>query len=212
MESELKMLDEKLKELRDQQNYKEMINVLRKHEAMAIEWYTQLSSTSELDPTINGIFLALEQISLSMTSLLRKCSNLLEDSEISISIESEPSTGIPVGDTSSRERDDTFTANILNGLIQNYPSHEVSKEETQELKFWYIISGKNESLEISVPQKEYFGESLTQVMEKIGIGLDEKFSVSPLGYEAILLPQMQNNVSTIVKSYGNEFTLIKLFS
>ena len=206
------MLDEKLKELRDQQNYKEMINVLRKHEAMAIEWYTQLSSTSELEPTINGIFLALEQISLSMTSLLRKCSNLLEDSEISISIESEPSTGIPVGDTSSRERDDTFTANILNGLIQNYPSHEVSKEETQELKFWYIISGKNESFEISVPQKEYFGESLAQVMEKIGIGLDEKFSVSPLGYEAILLPQMQNNVSTIVKSYGNEFTLIKLFS
>ncbi len=206
------MLDEKLKELRDQQNYKEMINMLRKHEAMAIEWYTQLSSISELDPTVNGIFLALEQISLSMTSLLRKCSDLFEDSEISISIESEPSTGITVGDTSSRERDDTFTVNILNGLIQDFPSHEVTKEEIQELKFWHIISGKNESLEISVPQKEYFGESLTQVMEKIGIGLDEKFSVSPLGYEAILLPQMQNNVSTIVKSYGNEFTLIKLFS
>ena len=212
MESELKMLDEKLKELRDQQNYKEMINVLRKHEAMAIEWYTQLSSISELDPTLNGIFLALEQISLSMTSLLRKCSDLLEDSEISISIESEPSTSIKVGDTSSRERDDTFTVTILNELIQDYPSHEVPKEETQELKFWYIISGKNESLEISVPQKEYFGKSLTQVMEKIGIGLDEKFSVSPLGYEAILLPQMQSTVSKIVKIYGNEFTLIKLFS
>jgi hypothetical protein len=127
-------------------------------------------------------------------------------------METVPSTSIAVGDTSSRERDDTFTINILKGLLQDYPSHEVSKNETQVLKFWYIISGKNESLEISVPQKEYFGKCLTEVMGKISIESDERFSVSPLGFEAILLPQMQNTVSKIVKSYDNEFTLIKLFS
>jgi hypothetical protein len=207
------MLDEKMKELKDQQNYQEMITLLRKHEANATQWYAQLSSLlSEQNPTITGILQALEQVSLSITSLLRNCNAMLEDSLISVPIETEPSTTIATGETSSRERDDTFTLNDLKTVIDGLPSHDISKDDKhQELKFWYIVSGKNESIEISIKEKEYFGKALTQVLDKIDIGADEKFSVSPLGYEAILSPQMQSNVTQIVKSYGNEFTLIKLY-
>jgi len=206
------MLDEKMKELKDQQNYAEMVTLLRKYEANATQWYTQLSSIlSEQDPTMTGIFLALEQISISMTSLLRKCNTLLEDGITSIPLEAEPSMSIAVGETSTRERDDKFTLNKLKAILENLPSQELTKDDQEELKFWYIISGKNESREISLSKKEYFGKALTNAIDQIGISSDEKFSISPLGYEALLSTQMQSTVSQIVKSYGNEFTLIKLY-
>ncbi len=207
------MLDEKMKDLKDQQNYQEMIKLLRKYEANATQWYAELSSLfSEQNPTITGILQALEQVSLSITSLLRKCNELLEDSFITVPIETEPSTVIATSETSSRERDDIFTLNNLKTIIDRLPSHSISKDDKDlDLKFWYIVSGKNESIEISIQEKEYFGKALMQVLDKINIGADERFSISPLGFEAILAPQIQSSVSQIAKSYGNEYTLIKLY-
>ncbi|MFX0084618.1 MAG: hypothetical protein ACFFAU_03010 [Candidatus Hodarchaeota archaeon] len=207
------MLDEKMKELKDQQNYQEMIKLLRKHEAKATQWYAQLSSLfSEENPTITGILQAIEQVSLSITSLLRNCNELLEDSFIKVPIETEPSTVIATSETSSRERDDTFTLNGLKTIVDRLPSLSISEDDkVLDLKFWYILSGKNESLEISIQEKEYFGKAILQVLDQINIGVDESFSVSPLGFEAILSPQIQTAVNQIVKSYGKEFTLIKLY-
>ncbi|MHA2227131.1 MAG: hypothetical protein ACXAC8_18085 [Candidatus Hodarchaeales archaeon] len=204
---------ERIKELEATQNYTQMLDELRKHESILTQAYSQVSSFIT-DPTITGILKALEEISISTTSLLRHCSSLLEDqiADAPLAGEQEVSTITSTPISSVRARDDTFTLTELEALSAETPEKELSEDaNTINAKFWYIKGGQNESSEISASGNEIFSKILVNVLKQQGAGLAEKFSISPLGYEALLSHQFQNSIGQIVKTYGEEFTLIKLF-
>ena len=203
---------ERIKELETTQNYTQMLDELRKHESILTQAYTQVSSFIT-NPTITGILKALEEISISTTSLLRHCSSLLEDqmTDAPLAGEQEVST-ITSTPISSRARDDTFTLTELEALSAETPEKEHSDDtQTINTKFWFIKGGQNESIEKSVARNEIFGKILVKVLKQLEAGLAEKFSISPLGYDALLSHQFQNSIGQIVKTYGEEFTVIKLF-
>ncbi|UCE14770.1 MAG: hypothetical protein JSV04_06210 [Candidatus Heimdallarchaeota archaeon] len=203
-----------MKELETAQNYTEMLNELRKHESLSTQAYSRISSLIT-NQTVVGILKALEEMSVSMTSLLRHCSTLLEEEiiEVPAAGETEASSTIAVTTDTTRERDDTFTLGIMESLVSEFPSGEATKEgATLEVKFWYIKGGQNESIELTVSEKKVFGKILLNLLKQIEVSSDEKFSISPLGYEALLRHQFSSSIGHIVKTYGEEFTLIKLYT
>lgn len=205
---------ERLKELETTKNYLEMLNELRQHESTSTQAYARLSSLIT-NPTIAGVLKALEEMSVSATSLLRHCSTLLEEQIVTAPLagETEVSSTIAAPADTSRDRDNMFTLNILQRLIAEVPqSDDPGEGTTIPAKFWFIKSGMNESIELTVSEQEIFGITLINILKKINVKSDEKFSVSPLGFEALLNHQLQNSFSQIVKTYGEEFTLIKLYS
>ncbi|MFX1286541.1 MAG: hypothetical protein ACFFB5_23090 [Promethearchaeota archaeon] len=205
---------ERLKELETTQNYSEMLDEIRKHESLATQAYARLSSLIT-NPEIAGILKALEEISISATSLLRHCTTLLEEEVVVAPLagETEVSSTIATPVDVSRDRDNMFTLDSLKTLISEIPPSEISKEDTKVTgKFWFIKGGKNESIELSLSEKEIFGKILLDILKQIEVGSDEKFSISPLGYEALLGYQLLNSFGQIIKAYGGEFTLIKLYS
>lgn len=205
---------ERLKELETAQNYTEMLNELRKYESISTQAYSRISSLIT-NQTVAGILKALEEISVSMTSLLRHCSTLLEEEiiEVPAAGETEVSSTIAATADISRERDDTFTLDVVESLVSKITPDEPTKETTTlSVKFWYIKGGQNESIDLTVSEKEIFGKILLNLLKQIQVSPDEKFSISPLGYEALLRYQFNNSIGQIVKSYGEEFTLIKLYT
>ncbi len=205
---------ERLKELETTQNYSEMLEELRKHESLTTQAYNRLSSLIT-NPTIAGILKALEEMSISATSLLRHCTALLEEEIIAAPLtgETEVSSTIAAPADVSRDRDNMFTLDSLKTLLSEIPPSEISEEGTViKGKFWYIKGGKNESIELTLSEKRIFGKILLDLLRQIEVGSNEKFSISPLGYEALLSYQLQNSFGQIVKTYGEEFTLIKLYS
>lgn len=205
---------ERLKELETTQNYLEMLNELRQHESISTQAYARLSSLIT-NPTIAGVLKALEEMSVSATSLLRHCSTLLEEQIVAAPLagEIEVSSTIATPADTSRDRDNMFTLNILQRLVAEVPQSDDSGEVTTiPAKFWFIKSGKNEFIELTVSEQEIFAKTLVNILEQIEVKSVEKFSVSPLGFEALLNHQLQNSFRSIVKTYGEEFTLIKLYS
>jgi hypothetical protein len=208
---------EKLKDLETAQDYIEMLTTLKEYASVLTQGYAQVCSVIT-NPTIEGVLKSLEELSVSATTLLNYCENLLEG-EIPVSArpveEDVPSTSVASSDTlREREvvRDDTFTLSHLNDLANEYPQKEISKEGSAiSAKFWYIKGGQNESVEITESEKEIFGKIIIEVLKKVEADLNEKFSISPLGYEALLTHQFENSFGQITKTYGEEFTLIKLF-
>lgn len=204
---------ERLKELETTQNYSEMLNELRKHESISTQAYIRLSSLIT-NPTIEGILKALAEMSVSATSLLRHCNTLLEEEIVDAPLAGE--TEVLSSSSSAetpRERGDTFTLNTLQTLLSEIPPSETSEEGgTISIKFWFIKSGTSESIELNVSEKDVFIKILLNVLKQIEAEPEEKFSISPLGYEALLHHQLQNSSGQIVKTYGEEFTLIKLYS
>ncbi|MFX1249243.1 MAG: hypothetical protein ACFFBQ_17770 [Promethearchaeota archaeon] len=205
---------ERLKDLETTQNFSEMLNEIRKHESISTQAYARLSSLIT-NPTIIGILKALEEMSISTTSLLRHCSDLLEEQiEAAPTIrETEVSSKIAVSGETPRDRDDTFTLSILETLLSEISPSKISEEGVSiTIKFWYIKSGTSESIELNVSEKEIFVKVLLKILKQIEVDSEEKFSISPLGYEALLYHQFRNSSGQIVKAYGEEFTLIKLYS
>lgn len=205
---------ERLKELETTQDYSEMLNELRKHESISTQAYAKVSSFIT-NPTIAGILKALEEMSVSATSLLRHCSDLMEDETIAapLAAEADVSSSISVSVETTRDRDNMFGLDDLQTLLSEISSKEVSEESTTiTATFWYIKGGKNESIELNLPEREIFGKIILDILKQIDVGADEKFSISPLGYEALLRHQLQNSFGQIVKTYGEEFTLIKLYT
>ncbi|MHA2244997.1 MAG: hypothetical protein ACXADY_08515 [Candidatus Hodarchaeales archaeon] len=205
---------ERLKELETTQNYSEILNELRKHESVSTQAYVRLSSLIS-NPIIEGILKALTEMSVTATSLLRHCTTLLEEEIVDAPLagETEVSSNSTVSHDASRDRDDMFTLDSLNILLTETTPSEFSKEDTKiTAKFWHIKSGTNESIELTVSEKEIFAKILVNILKQIGASSDEKFSISPLGYEVLLHHQFYNSFSKIVKTYGEEFTLIKLYS
>ncbi len=207
------MVHERLKELENAQDYAKMIEELRKHEAVT-HWYSKLSSTLEEDnPMVSGVLYSIEQLSLTLTTLLRHCSALMEQPIPPTPVETEASTTISLKDTTSRDRDDIFSLNTLEGIIAGLPAKDSESGETVTLNFWIILGGENKKIEVSLSGADYFVKALKGALSKNEeIKPEEKFSVSPLGYDALLVPQFSNSISQTQKSYGNEFTLIKLFT
>jgi len=205
---------ERLKELETAQDYSEMLNELRKHESISTQAYARVSSLIN-NPTIAGILKALEEMSVSATSLLRHCSDLMEDETIAapLAAEADVSSTISVSAETTRDRDNMFSLDDLQILLSEISPKEVSEDSvTISATFWYIKGGKNESIELSLSEREIFGKIIFDILKQIEVGADEKFSISPLGYEALLLHQLQNSFGQIVKAYGEEFTLIKLYT
>ena len=205
---------ERLKELETTQNFTEMLTELRKHESISTQAYSQIRSLIP-NPTVSGILHALEEMSISATSLLRHCTTLLEEEivEVPLAGETEVSHTIAAPIETSRERDDMFTLNSLEGILREGPRIEVSEEDTTvTARFWFIKEGKNESIEVIKSEKETIGKILLDILNQIEVERDEKFSISPLGYDPLLQHQFHNSFGHIVKTYGTEFTLIKLFS
>jgi hypothetical protein len=207
--------EEKLKSLENSKNFLEMINELRQNESSMTLWYAKLSSlTLEEYPETAGVLQSLEELSQTMTTLLRKCALQLDETYSPIPVEIQASTTIssPQPDSISRDRDDIFSLSSLRTLLNSYPPKEATSTEQETLKFWYIMGGQNESVELSFPANEYFGNALMKVLSQIeGVSEEEEFSVSPLGYDPLLLPQFENAVSQVLTSYADEFTLIKFY-
>ncbi len=209
-------LDEKLKSLELQKKYSEMINELRISESANTLWYAKISSLMAEDrPQIAGILQSLEELSQTITTLLRKCTMFLDDnfSPIPVEIEASTTIGTPTPDSVSRERDDIFSLGSLRSLIQTLPSKELDREKTTTVKFWYITAGgKSESLDLQVSENEYLANVLIAVLTKIeGVTDNEEYSVSPLGFNPLLLPQFETAIAQILTSYSDEFTLIKFY-
>ncbi|PWI47350.1 hypothetical protein CEE45_12205 [Candidatus Heimdallarchaeota archaeon B3_Heim] len=209
-------LDEKLKSLELQRNYSEMINELRINESAMTLWYAKLSSLmAEERPQIAGMLQSLEEISQTITTLLRKCTMFMDEHFSPVPVEIAASTTIsaPTPDLSKRERDDVFSLGSLRTLAQTLPQKEIDKEKAQSVKFWYITGGgKSEALDLTFSEKDYFTNVLISVLTQIeGITDNEEFSVSPLGFNPLLLPQFESSLDQILTSYANEFTLIKFY-
>ncbi|MFX1517074.1 MAG: hypothetical protein ACFFC6_12300 [Promethearchaeota archaeon] len=205
---------ERLKELETSQDYSEMLNELRKHESISTQAYSRVGSLIT-NPTIAGILKALEEMSVSASSLLRHCSDLMEDETIAapLAAEADVSSTISVSAETTRDRDNMFGLIDLQSLLSEVSPKEVSEEGANiNATFWYIKGGKNESIELNLSEREIFGKIILDILKQIEVGADEKFSISPLGYEALLRHQLQNTFGHIVKTYGEEFTLIKLYT
>jgi hypothetical protein len=205
---------ERLKELETTLNYIEMLNEIRKHESISTQAYARISSLIT-NPTIAGILKALEEMSISATSLLRHCSELMEDETIAVPLaaEADVSSTISTSVEATRDRDNMFGINDLQVILSEIPPKEVSEEvKTITATFWYIKGGKNESIELSLSEREVFAKIIFDILTQIGVGSEEKFSISPLGFDALLRHQLQNTFGQIVKTYGEEFTLIKLYT
>ncbi|MFX0209275.1 MAG: hypothetical protein ACFFDT_25050 [Candidatus Hodarchaeota archaeon] len=205
---------ERLKELETTQNFSEMLNELRKHESITTQAYARISSLIT-NPTIAGILKALEEMSVSATSLLRHCSDLLEDETIAapLAAEADVSSTISVSVEATRDRDNMFSLDDLQTLLSETPPKDVSEEGTTiTATFWYIKGGQNESIELNLSEREIFAKIIFDILKQIGVGTEEKFSISPLGFEELLRHQLQNSFGQIVKSYGEEFTIIKLYT
>jgi hypothetical protein len=205
---------ERLKELETTQDYSEMLNELRKHESIATQAYSRISSFIT-NPEIAGILKALEEMSVSATSLLRHCSDLLEDETIAapLAAEADVSSTISVSVETTRNRDNMFSLDTLQTLLSESPPKEISEEGTTiSATFWYIKGGQNESIELNLSEREIFARIIFDILKQIGVGSEEKFSISPLGFEELLRHQLQNSFGHIVKTYGEEFTLIKLYT
>jgi hypothetical protein len=208
-----KMLDERLKELETAQNYSEMLNLLKKHESDLTKAYTYVRTLIE-NPTIIGILKALEEMSISATSLLRHSIDLLDEEIIEAPIKGdiEVSSSISAPMEITRDRDNIFSLNSLNDLAGEFPIKEISRDDVKiSIKFWYIKSAQNESIELEISEKEVFGVVLQNVLKKIEADPDENFSISPLGYDALLKHQFLNSIAQLTKLYGEEFTLIKMY-
>jgi len=208
---------EKLKEFETAQNYSEMLTILKEQAAMLTQGYSHVNSVIT-NPTIEGILKSLEEMSVSATTLLRHCEDLLEEEifESPQTGEIDTSTSTLVSLETSREReivrDNTFTLQELEGLSSEFPQPGASESsETLEIKFWYIKGGQNEAVNMSASGREIFGKILLNVLKQVEASPNEKFSISPLGFEALLQHQFHNSLGQITKSYGEEFTLIKLF-
>ncbi|MHA1977637.1 MAG: hypothetical protein ACW98I_12090 [Candidatus Hodarchaeales archaeon] len=209
-------LDEKLKSLELQKNFSEMINELRINESAKTLWYAKISSLMAEDrPQIAGMLQSLEEISQTITTLLRKCTMFLDENFSSVPVEIEASTtvGTPTPDSLNRERDDVFSLGSLRSFSQTLPQKEIDREKTVSAKFWYITaSGKSESLDLTFSEKEYLANVLISVLTQIeGVSDNEEFSVSPLGYNPLLIPQFETSFDQILSSYSEEFTLIKFY-
>ena len=209
-------LDEKMKSLELQKKYSEMINELRINEAASTLWYAKLSSLMAEDrPQIAGMLQSLEEISQTITTLLRKCTMFLDENFAPVPIDIEASTtiGTPTPDSMDRERDDVFSLNSLRTFLQGLPPKELDKEPTTSVKFWFITTtGKSESIDLTFPEKEYFVNVLISVLSQIeGVKDNEEFSVSPLGFNPLLLPQFETSLDQILSTYLEEFTLIKFY-
>jgi hypothetical protein len=208
-------LEEKLKSLENSKDYLEMVNQLRQNESILTSWYAKLSSLLiDEKPQISGMLQSLEEISITTTTLLRKCSMLLDEEYSPVPVDTQASTTIssPSPDTVSRDRDDIFSVLSLKSIQQSLPAKEVSKGNEQELKVWYIAGGKNECIELSFSENRPFLDAIMAVLGKIeGLNDNEEFSISPLGYDPILIAQFENSINQVLSSYTNEFTLIKLY-
>ncbi|MFX1507761.1 MAG: hypothetical protein ACFFDC_16865 [Promethearchaeota archaeon] len=205
---------ERLKELETTQNFSEMLNELRKHESITTQAYARIGSLIT-NPTIAGILKALEEMSVSATSLLRHCSDLLEDETITapLAAEADVSSTISVSVEATRDRDNMFSLDDLQTLLSEIPPKEVSEEGTTiSATFWYIKGGQNESIELNLSEREILAKIIFDILKQIGVGSEEKFSISPLGFEELLRHQLQNSFGQIVKTYGEEFTIIKLYA
>jgi hypothetical protein len=209
---------ERLKELEVTQDFANMIEELKKHETEATQAYTQLQSVIE-DETILGILKALEEISVSVTSLLRHCSVLLGDAEfIEAPLPTEPTldaaSSTPTGVEPVRDRDDIFSLSSLKNLSEEFPHVETAMGDAQiTAKFWFITeTGEQIAVEKTKSEKETFGKILLSVLDEVKVKPEEKFSVSPLGYENLLQHQFFNSLGSIIKSYSEDFTLIKLYT
>ncbi|MHA1940641.1 MAG: hypothetical protein ACXACP_11620 [Candidatus Hodarchaeales archaeon] len=208
-------LEEKLKSLEGAHDYSEMVNELRKAESALTHWYAKLGSLlTEDHPQLAGMLQSVEEISQTTTTILRRCSMLLDESFASVPAEIQASTTISTQsqEQPSRDRDDVFSLTSLTSILQELPTKtELSNTEVM-VKFWFIIEGKNESVELNIPENEYFISIIIKVLNQIeNLTQNEEFSVSPLGFNPLLLPQFENSVSQIVNSYSNEFTLIKFY-
>lgn len=205
---------ERLKELETSQNFTEMLSELRKHESVSTQAYSQIRSLIT-NPTVAGILHALEEMSITSSSLLRHCTTLLEEEIIVVPLarETEVSHSIAAPIEISRERDDMFTLNSLERILREGLAVEVSEDDlTATARFWYIKEGKNESIEVTKSEKDTIGKILLNILNQIEVEKDEKFSISPLGYDPLLQHQFHNSFGHIVKTYGEEYTLIKLYS
>ena len=208
-------LEEKLKSLENSKEYSEMVNQLRQNESLLTSWYAKLSSLLlEERPQIAGMLQSLEEISITTTTLLRKCVMLLDDdySPVPVDIEASTTIGSPPPDTVVRERDDVFSLSSLNSIKQSLPTKEVSPGDEQLLKVWYITGGQNECIELSFAENKPLLDAIIAILSKIeGLSDDEEFSISPLGFDPILVAQFETSVSQILSSYTDEFTLIKFY-
>ncbi|MHA1206618.1 MAG: hypothetical protein ACTSSO_03495 [Candidatus Hodarchaeales archaeon] len=208
-------LEEKLKSLENTKDYSEMVNQLRQNESLLTSWYAKLSSLLlEERPQIAGMLQSLEELSITTTTLLRKCTMLLDDeySPVPADILASTTIGTPPPDTVVRDRDDVFSISSLKSIQQSLPAKEVSPGNEQALKVWYIAGGQNECIELSFPDNKYFNDVIIAALSKIeGLNDNEEFSISPLGYDPILVAQFESSINQIISSFTNEFTLIKFY-
>jgi len=208
-------LEEKLKSLENSKDYLEMVTQLRQNESLLTSWYAKLGSALvEERPQIAGMLQSIEELSITTTTLLRKCTMLLDDdySPVPSDIQASTTIGSPTPDTVVRERDDVFSLSSLKSIQQSLPAKEEITGDEQVLKVWYIAGGQNECVELSFPGNKHFIDVIIAVLSKIeGLNDDEEFSISPLGYDPILVAQFENSINQVISSYTDEFTLIKFY-
>ncbi|MHA1975033.1 MAG: hypothetical protein ACTSW1_18730 [Candidatus Hodarchaeales archaeon] len=207
-------LADRIKELEAKGDYSGVLKELQKYQGSLASEYSRLSTIlGENHPVIEGLMLSLEELSLSSTAILRKCLLRLEEKTIEAIPETEVSSKISsVETTTTRDRDNVFTLAELKDLETQLPKVQLTDEDKSvDLKFWYVKEGKSELIEINAKEKTPFVKILIQVLEKSEAS-DEKFSVSPLGFEALLKYQFESPVGQLLKTYDSEFTIIKLFA
>ena len=212
------MIDEKIKEIEAKGNYIEVFKELQRYESQLAANYSRLGSLfTETSPTLEGILIGLGEISMSAATLLRKCIIRLEDESVEVP-PTEVTTTIttstsPITTGITRDRDNVFTKDNLKEItVETSKIADSEKMETISLKFWYIKEGKSEVIEISSSSTDPFVKVLLKVLDKIKAAPSEKFSISPLGFEEMLRHQFESSLGNLIKLYGTEFTLIKLFT
>lgn len=192
-----------------------MVNQLRQNESLLTSWYAKLSSLLVEDrPQIAGILQSIEELSITTTTLLRKCTMLLDEdySPVPVDIQASTTIGTSTSETVPRDRDDIFSLSSLLAIQKSLPTKDVPPSNEQVLKVWYIAGGQNESVELSFPDNKHFIDVIIAALSKIeGLKDDEEFSISPLGYDPILVAQFENSINHILTSYTDEFTLIKFY-
>jgi len=206
-------LTDRIKELEAQGDYTGVLKELQKYQGSLASEYSRLSTIlGENHPVIEGLMLSLEELSLSSTAILRKCLLRLEEQTIEAIPETEVSSKISVTETTTtRDRDNVFTLIDLKELERQLPETQLTEEDKDtDLKFWYVKEGKSELIEINTKERTPFVKVLIKVLEKTQAS-DEKYSVSPLGFEALLKYQFELSVGQLIKLYDSEFTIIKLF-
>lgn len=209
----IRMDEEKLREFEEGKDFKSLIQYILKHERelplIYANWHRIMF---DLNPRVSSLLQALEHIAMLETSIINQIIDLViekDDGAIAPVMQHSFEEGAEwtKPSTQAENRDNIFTINSLNQIISGVEDTE-PVEEKVDLVFWYIKGGQNESKTVNVPANQHFGKILHKIIEEGGFEKEAKFSISPLGFDPLLLHEIDTNAKGIIDKYDYELTLV----